>query len=700
MSTHSAPFLINTAHAANEAGDFATATWWAQQAINVAPELPEGWYNYARSLAGQGKRADAIDALAKAEQKALDSALAQNSIGLLFAELEAETDAERCLQRAIVLAPGQPLAYSNLGRLRIRQKRFEEAEAAFRTALELSPALAAVHANLGLVLCASNKLDEALHFCLKATELAPSLAQAWCNLAEVFMQRRNAQGAELAARKAIELNPKMADAWGHLGRAHLLSRQLDAAETALSQSLELNPGADYLHGYLAHTRMQMCEWRFFESDLELIRKKILAGEKASPPFDVLSLVPEASIQRRCAEIYAADIYPEQKVMGSAPPGTSKKKIKVAYFSADFREHPVAYLMAEVFELHDKSRFETIAFSYGAATADAMADRVARAFDRFIDVSAMSSREVAQLAREMRVDIAVDLGGYTEGGRPGPFAYRAAPVQLGYLGYLGSMGASYFDYLIADRFIIPEPLQSHYSEKVIYLPNYQANDSKRDISSRIFSREELGLPATGVVFCCFNSSYKISPATFNSWMRILRQVEGSVLLIYAENKFMVENLRLECAARGVTDRRLVFAGKLPRPEYLARYRVADLFLDTLVYNAGTTASDALWAGLPVLTCAGEAFASRVGSSLLHAVGLPELVTSTIKEYESRAVDLAMNPEQLARLKQKLKLHRLSAPLFDTPLHTRSLELAYQAIHERALAGHPPEHVHVDQRVNFT
>jgi protein O-GlcNAc transferase len=347
--------------------------------------------------------------------------------------------------------------------------------------------------------------------------------------------------------------------------------------------------------------------------------------------------------------------------------------------------------AELFELHDKTRFETIAFSFGVDDKSPMRFRLNQAFSRFIDVSDMSDLEIAKLARELQIDIAIDLSGFTSDCRTGLFAYRAAPVQVSYLGYLGTMGADYIDYILADKTIIPDGSEYFYAEKIAYLPSYQVNDRKRVISDKVFTKQELGLPEKSFVFCCFNSNYKILPSTFDSWMRILHAVEGSVLFLFADNKWAEENLKKEAEARGINIARLVFGKSLPADEYLARYRTCDLFLDTSPYNAGTTASDALWTGLPVLTLMGQSFASRVAASLLNAVGLPGLVTNTQQEYEKLAIELAMNPNKLADIKLHLSNNRLSAPLFNTPLFAKNLEEMYIKMHERYQSDLQPDHL---------
>jgi predicted O-linked N-acetylglucosamine transferase (SPINDLY family) len=366
---------------------------------------------------------------------------------------------------------------------------------------------------------------------------------------------------------------------------------------------------------------------------------------------------------------------------------------VGYFSADFKNHPVSLLTAELFELHDKNRFEITAFSFGVDDKSPMRLRLSQAFNSFIDVSDISDLGIAELSRNLQIDIAVDLGGHTQSSRTGIFSYRAAPIQIGYIGYLGTMGAEYYDYLLAGKTTIPDELQKFYSEKIVYLPSYQVNDRKRTISERQFTRKELGLPETGFVFCCFNHNYKILPSTFDSWMRILNTVEGSILFLYADNERAKTNLIDEASLRGVDSARLVFGGRIPTEEYLARYRVCDLFLDTFPYNAGTTASDALWVGLPVLTLMGQSFASRMAASLLNAIGLPELITDTQEEYEALAIELGLNPKKLADAKLKLASNRLTTPLFDTPLFTRYLEAVYQKMMERYWADLPIEHIFI-------
>ncbi len=642
-------------------GEFSVALGWCNQALHLAPDLPEAWYNLGIALRGLGNRSEAISALERAAARTRNSADAQNNIGVELVELAALPEAERCLNQALILAPDYAFAHSNMGKLRAKQKRFDDAESAFR----------------------------------KAIELAPDLAPAYVNLAGALNSKKNYGAAEAACRTAIELDPRSPDAWRNRANALAGMKHYGAAAECCERCLMLDPSAKFIRGAMLHNRMKICDWSSFDGTVARLLEAIGRGEKASYPFPVLGLTTDLAAQRKAAELYVADEFPEQRDLGLLQKYPRHDKIRVGYYSADFRNHAVSILMAEVFELHDRNQFELFGFAFGQESQDQMRQRVSAALGTFVDARNRSDREIAALSRQLEIDIAVDLGGFTEGCRMGIFAMRAAPIQVSYLGYLGTTGAPYIDYLIADRTIIPPEYRLHYAEKIAWIPSYQANDSKRAISERVFTREESGLPRTGLVFCNFNNNYKITPAIFDAWMRILRQVEGSVLFLYGDNDESAANLKKEAEQRGIDATRIVFGHRLPTPEYLARYRVADLFLDTHPYNGGTTASDALWAGVPVLTCIGESFASRVAASLLHAIGLDELVARSEEEYEALAVELARRPERLAQIKESLARNRLSMPLFDTPLFTKRIEAAYKSMYERFQAGLRPEDLSVDQ-----
>jgi len=440
--------------------------------------------------------------------------------------------------------------------------------------------------------------------------------------------------------------------------------------------------------------MRICEWTRFDEEGAALDARIERDVVATPPFHLLALSGSARLQRRAAETWVRAQCPPDPSLGPIPRVPPHEKIRIGYFSADFRHHAVSMLAAELFETHDRSRFEITAFAFGPPSEDAMRTRLSGAFDRFIEVQGRSDRQIALLARDFHIDITVDLGGFTRHCRPGIFALRAAPLQVSFLGYTGTMGAPYIDYLVADPTVVPEQSRQHYREKIIYLPDsFQVNGTQRGMGTRAFTRSELRLPSSGFVFCCFNNNYKIAPGTFDGWMRILSRVEDSVLWLLEDNPQTSRNLRQAAERRHVGAERLVFAPRMPLADHLARHRAANLFLDTLPFNAHTTASDALWAGLPVLTLLGESFAGRVAASLLTAIGLPELITKTAAEYESLAVDLAVHPERLDSLRERLVQNRTATPLFDTQRYTRHLEAAYAQIQARYQAGLPPDHIWV-------
>jgi predicted O-linked N-acetylglucosamine transferase (SPINDLY family) len=413
--------------------------------------------------------------------------------------------------------------------------------------------------------------------------------------------------------------------------------------------------------------------------------------KVNPPFELLTILSSSEEQKKNAEHWIANEYPGEPVWSGER--YRHDPIRVAYLSADFRQHPVSFVLAGMFECHDKSRFDVSAISIGPDDNSEIRRRLKASFARFIDAKTYSDDQITSLIKEMEIDILVDLVGSTADAHTSIFARRSAPIQVNYLGYAGTMGARYFDYILADRIVIPEAKRECYSEKVVYLPNcFMGNDSKRTISEHLPRRSECDLPESGFVFCSFNQGYKITPQMFDIWMRLLRQVDGSVLWLSTTNETAIHNLKREAQNRGVDPGRIVIAPRVPRNEdHLARQRLADLFLDTLPYNAHSTASDALWAGLPVLTCVGETFAGRVAASLLNAIHLPELIATTPDAYEKTAIELATHPEKLEVIKRKLANNRLTTPLFDTKHFTQHIEAAYAAMHERYQAGLAPDHI---------
>jgi len=598
--------------------------------------------------------------------------------------------------QAIAIDPKYANAYCNRGTVLERLNRCEEALASYDRTVELNPGDFLAYYNRGSVLQRLERFDEALASYERAIALKGDYVEAYVNRGHVLQELQRHEEAVASYDRAIQLKPLFAEAFQACGSSLFNLRRFEAAVASYDRAIALKPDYKFILGMRRYAKMQLCDWDDLAPDLERLTQGLTTYDAVCSPFPVLALVDSATLQRLAAEIWVREQCPSNAALGPIPVRLRSDKIRIGYFSADFRTHPVSALTAELFEAHDRSRFEITAFAFGPESGDPMRMRLERTFDRFIDVRGQSDMEVATLARKIGVDIAVDLGGFTEHGRTRIFALRAAPIQVNYLGYPGTMGAEYVDYLIGDRTVVPEAQQRHYTEKIVYLPNsYLPHDSSRTISQTVFTREELGLPRTGFVFCCFNNSYKITPSTLDGWMRILSRVENSVLWLSQNNPTAASNLRQEAARRGVDAERLIFADRMSSlPDHLARHRAADLFLDTRPYNAHATAIDALWAGLPVLTCVGEGFAARVAASLLKSIDLPELITSTAEQYEELAVQLAANPQRLAQIRQRLASNRLKTPLFDVRAFTRHLEAAYARIHERCQANLPPEHIYVE------
>ena len=619
-------------------------------------------------------------------------ALAHFNRGNVLKELARPDEAAASYRRAIALKGDFAEAHFNLGVIQADLKQREAALESYARAVAARPAFAEAHFNRGNLLRELTQWEAALDGYDRAIAARPLYPEAYLNRGDVLHALKRREAALESYQRAAALKADYAKA--HLNRGNVLRemKQLEPALESYQRAYAIDPDLEYLPGLMRFAKAQLCDWEGLEADLARLAAKIGRGEPASPPFPLLILSGSAELQKQAAEIWVRDRCPPDASLPAPSEAPARDRIRVGYFSADFHDHATAYLIAGLLEAHDRSRFEVFAFSFGPESHGAMRSRLRGACDEFIDVRRQSDLDVARLARRLQLDIAVDLKGFTQDNRAGIFAHRAAPVQVNFLGYPGTLGASYMDYLIADHALIPEASRRHYTEKIVCLPDsYQINDRKRVISDRAFTRAELGLPASGFVFCCFNNNFKIMPETFGSWTRILKRVEGSVLWLFQDNEAAARHLRREAAARGLDADRLIFARLMDLPDHLARHRAADLFIDTWPCNAHTTASDALWAGMPVLTCPGESFASRVAASLNTAIGLAELIAATPRDYEDLAVALAGDPARLAALKQRLAELRLQTPLFDTGLYARRLEFAYTMMHERQRGNLPPDHL---------
>ena len=547
----------------------------------------------------------------------------------------------------------------------------------FNAALAIDPTFARAHNGIGLSYSNVGQFDAALESYDSAIRVDPNFSSPYVNRSFIQQKRGDIQGAMDSLHYAIKLQPDNPTAHNNLGSILTELKMPRAAIAALEMVMRIDPDYPLVAGLRLLNKIQICDWAGFQRDLPALGDRLERGEAGAPPWALLPLIDRPDLQRKAAEAWILGNVPAADVLGPVGSYPNHDRIRIGYFSADFHRHATAHLIAELIERHDRKAFEVIAFSFGPTTGDEMQQRLMAGADKFIDVSGKSDRDIAALAREMEIDIAVDLKGLTVGHRLGIFAHRAAPVQVNYLGFPGTLGATYFDYIIADNVIIPEESGQHYTEVVVALPgSYQVNDRKRKIAERRFTRTELGLPETGMVFCCFNNNFKIMPYIFDMWMRILHAVPGSVLWLIEDNADAAENLRWEAERRGIEKKRLVFADRISPEEHLARHMCADLFLDTYPYNAHTTASDALWVGVPLITCPGDTFASRVAASLLTAMGLPELAVSTFDEMEELAVALAKDPARLAALKEKVRTNRDTSPLFDTDEFAHNIESAYQ------------------------
>jgi protein O-GlcNAc transferase len=665
-----------------------------ERAIALKPDYAEAYTNRGNALFELKRLDDALANYERAIALKPDYAEAYNNRGNALFEMKRLDDALASYDKAIAHKPEYAEAYSNRGNALFELNRLEEALASYDKAIALKPDYAEAYGNRGNALFELQRLEDALASYDKAIALKPDYAEAYGNRGNALSEMKRLDDALASYDKAIALKPDYADAYNNRGNAFFKLKRLEDALASYDKAIALKPDYEFLFGMILHIKMKVSDFPNVESQFAQVSEEILRGAKVSVPFPILAISSSLEVQRKAAEIWVSNRHPVRAALPPLIKRARHGKIRLGYFSAGFRNDPTSYLIADLIEKHDRSNFEIIAFSFGPDQKDKMRSRMEAAFDQFIDVRNQPCRYSTILSRNMEIDIAIDLGGFTAFSRSDIFALRAAPIQVSYLGYPGTMGADFIDYIIADRIVIPEDSKRHYCEKIVYLPNsYQVNDTKRSISDKTFTRAELGLPPMGFVFCCFNNNYKITPRIFDRWMRILKQVKGSVLWLFEGNEKAAGNLRKEALARGVNAERLIFAKRLPLDEHLARHCSADLFLDTLPYNAHTTASDALWAGLPVLTCLGETFAGRVAASLLNAIHLPELITTTPEAYETLAIELAANADRLAEIKHKLAKNRLTTPLFDTNLFTKHIEAAYAAMYERYHADLAPSHIYV-------
>ena len=655
-----------------------------------------------------------------------DKASTLANLSATFLELKEYEEAKKIIANGLTLYPNDEIILLNYARLNNDLNQHSNSLEIYNKILKINPSSVDALVNKGNTLRKINELQNALSNYKKALVLNPENIDALINLADLYTELKlfndslncfdrilkidpssieslNNKGVLLkntfrydeayeCFTKALEINPEILETNINLLNILKLLNKHEDALLVCDKTMTLNPKHDYLLGTYINLKMQLCDWNNYENLKNELVDHIYSDIRTTHCLVPLTLIDSLTVHRKAAEIYTDDKYPLNFSLGELPKYSknsfTNNKIKIGYFSADFREHPVSYLTVELFEKHNLDKFDIYGFYNGSIDGSDIQNRIFNVFqEKLINISFLNDIEVAKLSREIGINIAVDLTGMTQGERIGAFSYRAAPIQVGYIGYLGTMGAKYYDYIIADNTIIPEISRTFYSEKIIYLPSYQINDSKRFNKQKIFSKSELSLPETGFIFTCFNNNFKYTPTIFDSWMRILLNVPDSVLFLFSSNNLVIKNLKQEAEKRGVNASRLVFGNKLERSLYLSRYKVCDLFLDTFPYNAGTTASDALWVGLPVLTYAGNSFASRVASSILVSLGLSDLITYSQEEYEKTAIELATDKNRLDNIKHKIKLNRSTHLLFDSAKFTIHLETAYHEAFDKYISNIP-------------
>lgn len=700
------------------------------EAAKVNPNAANAFYNRACLLQKLNRPDEALGCFDRAIAIKPDYLEALVNRSMVLSGLNRHDAALASLDKVVALKPNIAEAWNNRGAALFALGRLDEALASYDRAIAMKPEYAEGWKNRAAVLVLLQRLDDAIAAFERAASLAPRDGDTARRRADLLFQLNRHRDAARAYEAYLSLKPDDAAAWNRRGNALQQERRLPDALACYDKAIALAPGdwgarlnranllfeverfedaardyhavrdgdpncPAYVTGYLTLCRLHACDWHGLDEERARISDLVEAGQFVLDPIGNILLFNSPEKQAKFARVWATQKYPAAPVPLWNGDVYRHDRIRVAYLSADFRMHATALLMAGVFEAHDRRRFDTTAISFGADDRSAMRARLEAGFDRFIDVRTKGDAEVAEMLRRAETDIVVDLKGYTQEGRPGILAYRPAPIQAQYLGYPGTMAADYFDYVIADRYVIPEDHRRFYSEQVAYLPDtYQCNNSKRAVAPRAPSRAEAGLPEDAFVFCCFNNNHKILPELFDIWMRLLRQVDNSVLWLLQDNPAVVRNLSREASARGVSPERLVFARRCLPADHLARQRLADLFLDTLPYNAHTTCSDALWVGLPVVTALGGNFAGRVAASLLSALGVPELIAHTLDEYEALALNLARDRSALAAVRDKVLRNRDTHPLFDTIRFTRNLEAAYVTMWERYQRGAHPQTFSVD------
>jgi protein O-GlcNAc transferase len=675
---------------AHQQGDNETAIRMICRAVALEPDYVEALSNLGAVYRAVGKPEDAIAATRTAIAADPHCVQAYCNLGGALqdrGQLDAALDAYREATRR---NPGFLEASVNAANLLRKLGRREEAITTCETIIAHRPDSAEPYFGLGNILKEMSRNAEAAGAYRRALALQPAYAEAAINLGNVLQARGTFEEAAEAYRQAIAIRPDLAPAYANLGGALENLGRLEEAIASYRTAVTLDPKLVSVRVWLHHKRRMICEWDDIDAQEAELRAALAVDPTDTHPFATLDMATSPAEQLHVCRAYVSKhVTAAPRFQHDRPAPAAPRRLKIGYLSADFCRHATAHLTAELFERHDRSRYEIFAYSLNKDDRSELSVRLRAAFDYFVELHELTDDEAADRIHADAIDILVDMKGYTKDARTGIVARRPAPIQASFLGFPATMGAGFIDYVIADPFVLPMDQQPFFDERIVQLPHcYQPNDSKRLVSDLAPTRAECGLPEQAFVFCSFNNPYKLTPAFFDIWMRLLAAIPGSVLWLLEANTLVKDNLWREATRRGVDPSRLVFAPPRASPDHLARHRLADLFLDSLPYNAHTTASDALWAGLPVLTCAGETFAGRVAGSLLHAVGLPELVTHSLDQYEALAARLAREPDLLAGLRHRLNANRLHTPLFDCAAYTRHFEVALTSMWEIWAKGEMP------------
>ncbi len=660
--------IINQAFKFHSQGNITEAVKLYQYFISQGFNDHRVFSNFGGILKDLGKLQEAELSQRKAIEIKPDFAEAHSNLGNILNDLGKLQEAELSQRKAIELKPSFAEAHYNLGNILKDLDKLQEAEKSFRKVIEIKPDFANAHLNLGTIFRDLGKLKEAEKSFRKVIEIKPDFAEAHSNLGNILKDLDKLQEAELSYRKAIEIKPNYAMAYHNLGNILKDVGKFYDAINHYKKAIKLNNKLSIAKSSLIESKGIICDWGNKDTETNWLDKLGIEGSSVNPMG--LFCIEDNPLKqlKRAKKLYKETYFKKSKPLANF----KNKKIHIGYFSADFRAHPMMFLMGSMFKLHDKSKFQIYLYSF-VREEDKYTKLARDSGCIFRDIKELNDIEAVELARSDQLDIAIDRMGYVKGSRMNIFSYRVAPIQIHYLAYPGTLGSDNIDYLIADNIIIPKGYEKFYNEKIIRMPScYQCNDDKKEICNEPISRKEFNLPDKGFVFTCFNANKKITPNEFDIWMRLLRQIQGSVLWLYQSNKYSSENLIKEAEKRDVDSNRLIFANSLPLEKHLARHTLGDLALDTFNYNGHTTTSDALWAGLPVITKIGESFAARVSASILTSMGIPELITNSEEEYEEKAINIAQNPDEIIRLKSKLAKLKKTSQLYSSELFTRSLE----------------------------